>query len=59
MKRTSDEIRYYHLFFVFSLRNYNRPIAYHLRSNTLKDALYRDSDLFQSTFETLDRKSVV
>lgn len=51
----NDEVRYYHLFFVFSLRNYNRPITYHLRSNISKDTLYRDSDLFQSTFETLQK----
>lgn len=53
MKRTSDEIRHYHLFFVFSLRNYNRPIAYHMMSHASEDALYSDVPLLQSNFETL------
>lgn len=44
---------YYHIFFCFHLRNYDTPIAYHFMSHSSTDALYSDTNLIQSAFETL------
>lgn len=44
---------FYHLFFIFTLKNYDKKIAYHFLSHTSEDALYNDCNLIQSNFETL------
>lgn len=52
---TKKSIRHYHLFFVFQLHNYEKPIAFHHMSHTCEAALHSDMCNIQSLFETLQK----